>query len=43
MIRTEALTKRHGEIVAVVVATIELGDGLTAIIGSNGAGKSTLP
>ncbi|HOQ52056.1 MAG TPA: ATP-binding cassette domain-containing protein [Micropruina sp.] len=42
MIRTEALTKRHGEIVAVDDVTIELGDGLTAIIGPNGAGKSTL-
>ena len=42
MIRTEALTKRKGEIVAVDDVTIELGDGLTAIIGPNGAGKSTL-
>ncbi|WP_298941784.1 ABC transporter ATP-binding protein [uncultured Microbacterium sp.] len=42
MIRTDAVIKRHGGLVAVDDVTLEIGRGLTAIIGPNGAGKSTL-
>ena len=42
MIRTTAVTTRHGRLVAVDDVTLSLDTGLTAIIGPNGSGKSTL-
>jgi iron complex transport system ATP-binding protein len=42
MIRTQAVVKRHGTLIAVDDVTLEIRSGITAIIGPNGAGKSTL-
>ncbi|MGA9746719.1 MAG: ABC transporter ATP-binding protein [Nocardioides sp.] len=42
MIRTDALTKRFGPITAVDALTVEVGEGVTGLVGANGAGKSTL-
>ncbi|MCM6763698.1 ATP-binding cassette domain-containing protein [Rathayibacter sp. ZW T2_19] len=42
MIRTTAVTTRHGRTLAVDDVSLVLGTGLTAIIGPNGSGKSTL-
>lgn len=42
MIKIENLTKRFGPKVAVDNLTIEIGDGISGLVGENGAGKSTL-
>lgn len=42
MIRTDAVVKRHGSILAVDDVSVAVRPGVTAIIGPNGAGKSTL-
>lgn len=44
VIHTEALTKRYGssQVAALADLTIDVGDGVTGLVGANGAGKSTL-
>ena len=44
VIETQGLTKRYGSAQAPALAdlTIEVGDGVTGLVGANGAGKSTL-
>ena len=42
MIEIKELTKRFDKTIAVNNLTIELGDGVTGLVGENGAGKSTL-
>jgi ABC-2 type transport system ATP-binding protein len=42
LIRTEGLTKRFGPVTAVDALTVEVGEGVTGLVGANGAGKSTL-
>ena len=42
LIETEAVTMRYPGVTALDNLTLELGQGLTGIVGSNGAGKSTL-
>lgn len=44
VIHTDALTKRYGssQVAALADLTIDVGDGVTGLVGANGAGKSTL-
>jgi len=42
IVRTEALTKRFPSVTALDALTLELGPGITGLVGANGAGKSTL-
>ena len=42
MITTEALTKRFASVTALDDLTIDVGEGITGLVGANGAGKSTL-
>ena len=44
VIQTEALTKRYGssQVAALADLSIEVGEGVTGLVGANGAGKSTL-
>ncbi|MEV1009322.1 ABC transporter ATP-binding protein [Streptomyces sp. NPDC049881] len=42
VIRTEGLTKRYPRVTALDGLTVDIGPGVTGLIGSNGAGKSTL-
>lgn len=44
VIQTEALTKRYGgsEVAALADLTVDIGAGVTGLVGANGAGKSTL-
>ena len=40
--RTEALTKDYGSVLALDTLSVEIGPGITGLVGANGAGKSTL-
>ena len=42
MIATTALTKRYPRVTALDELTVEVGSGVTGLVGANGAGKSTL-
>jgi ABC-2 type transport system ATP-binding protein len=42
LIRTEALTKRYGSVLAVDGLTVGIEPGVVGLVGANGAGKSTL-
>jgi ABC-2 type transport system ATP-binding protein len=42
VIVTEALTKRFGAVTALDDLTLDIGEGITGLVGANGAGKSTL-
>ncbi|MCB0913852.1 MAG: ATP-binding cassette domain-containing protein, partial [Propionibacteriaceae bacterium] len=42
VISTEGLTKHFGAVEALTDLTIEIGPGVTGLVGANGAGKSTL-
>ncbi|HKJ11315.1 MAG TPA: ABC transporter ATP-binding protein [Ornithinimicrobium sp.] len=42
VIETEALTKRYGDLEALVDLTVQVSTGVTGLVGANGAGKSTL-
>jgi ABC-2 type transport system ATP-binding protein len=42
IVRAEALTKRFPSVTALDGLTLELGPGITGLVGANGAGKSTL-
>lgn len=42
MIVTEALTKRYPRVTALDALDVEVGTGVTGLVGANGAGKSTL-
>ncbi len=42
MIRTERLTKRYPRVTALDGLTVDIGPGVTGLVGANGAGKSTL-
>ncbi len=42
VIATELLTKRYPRVTALDELTVEIGDGITGLVGANGAGKSTL-
>jgi ABC-2 type transport system ATP-binding protein len=42
LITTRALTKSFPQVTALDALTIEIGDGVTGLVGANGAGKSTL-
>jgi ABC-2 type transport system ATP-binding protein len=42
LIRTEALTKRYGSVLAVDRLTVAIEPGVVGLVGANGAGKSTL-
>ncbi|EDY45206.2 ABC transporter ATP-binding protein [Streptomyces sp. SPB074] len=42
MIATESLSKRYPKVTALDRLTVEIGPGVTGLVGSNGAGKSTL-
>ncbi|WP_052847456.1 ABC transporter ATP-binding protein [Streptomyces avicenniae] len=42
MIQTRGLTKRYPRVTALDGLTVDIGPGVTGLIGSNGAGKSTL-
>ena len=42
LIRTEGLTKRYGSVTALEGLTVDVGPGVTGLVGANGAGKSTL-
>ena len=41
-VRTEGLTKDYGAVLALDTLTVDVGDGITGLVGANGAGKSTL-
>ncbi|MFW6192897.1 MAG: ABC transporter ATP-binding protein [Gemmatimonadota bacterium] len=41
LLRTEGLTKRYGDIVALDDVSFEISEGITGLLGENGAGKST--
>ncbi len=41
VIATEALTKRYPRVTALDQLSVEIGDGITGLVGANGAGKST--
>ena len=42
VIATDRLTKRYPTVTALEQLTVEVGDGVTGLVGANGAGKSTL-
>ncbi|MDT0310020.1 ABC transporter ATP-binding protein [Streptomyces sp. DSM 44917] len=42
MIRAEGLTKRYPKVTALAGLTLDIGPGVTGLVGANGAGKSTL-
>lgn len=42
VVRTEGLTKDYGSVLALDSLTLEIGPGVTGLVGANGAGKSTL-
>jgi ABC-2 type transport system ATP-binding protein len=42
VITTEGLTKRYGRVTALDDLTVDVGPGITGLVGANGAGKSTL-
>ncbi len=42
VVRTEGLTKDYGPVLALDSLTVEVGPGVTGLVGANGAGKSTL-
>ena len=42
LLRTKALTKRYGSVVALDALDLELQPGVIGLVGANGAGKSTL-
>ncbi|WP_129844036.1 ABC transporter ATP-binding protein [Streptomyces sp. RFCAC02] len=42
MIRTDGLTKRYPRVTALDRLTVDIGPGVTGLVGANGAGKSTL-
>jgi ABC-2 type transport system ATP-binding protein len=42
VIVTEALTKRYPRVTALDALSVEIGDGVTGLVGANGAGKSTM-
>ena len=42
VIRTRGLTKDYGSVLALDDLTLEIGPGITGLVGANGAGKSTL-
>jgi len=42
LIRTDALTKKYGQLTAVSGLTLDIEPGVVGLIGANGAGKSTL-
>ncbi len=42
MITTDRLTMRYGAVTALADLTLEVGPGVTGLVGANGAGKSTL-
>jgi ABC-2 type transport system ATP-binding protein len=42
VIATDQLTKRYPRVTALDRLTVEVGDGVTGLVGANGAGKSTL-
>ena len=40
--RTDGLTKDYGPVLALDALTVDVGPGVTGLVGANGAGKSTL-
>ena len=42
VVRTEGLTKDYGPVLALDRLTVDIGPGITGLVGANGAGKSTL-
>ena len=42
VISTRGLTKDYGSVLALDDLTLEIGPGITGLVGANGAGKSTL-
>ncbi|WP_197674714.1 ABC transporter ATP-binding protein [Pedococcus dokdonensis] len=42
VVRTEGLTKDYGPVLALDALDLEIGPGVTGLVGANGAGKSTL-
>ena len=42
VVRVEHLTKDYGAVLALDSLTLEIGEGITGLLGANGAGKSTL-
>ncbi|MEO5852387.1 MAG: ABC transporter ATP-binding protein, partial [Nocardioides sp.] len=42
VVRTEGLTMDYGSVLALDDLTLEIGPGITGLVGANGAGKSTL-
>lgn len=42
VVRTEGLTKDYGQVLALDALTVDVGTGITGLVGANGAGKSTL-
>ncbi|WP_049580092.1 ABC transporter ATP-binding protein [Streptomyces sp. SBT349] len=42
VIKTESLTKRYPKVTALDRLTVDIGPGVTGLVGANGAGKSTL-
>ena len=42
VIRTRGLTKHYGAVLALDDLSLDVGHGMTGLVGANGAGKSTL-
>jgi ABC-2 type transport system ATP-binding protein len=42
VVRTDGLSKDYGPVLALDALTVEVGPGITGLVGANGAGKSTL-
>ncbi len=42
VVRTDGLTKDYGPVLALDALSVEIGPGITGLVGANGAGKSTL-
>ena len=42
MVHTQGLTKDYGPVLALDSLDLEIGPGITGLVGANGAGKSTL-
>ena len=42
VVRTDGLSKDYGQVLALDGLTVEIGPGITGLVGANGAGKSTL-